>query len=46
MDEVWSYELGNEAWEDVRQQDNGFGDAGADEIEGCGEYNNVEDIVY
>ena len=46
MDEVGCYQLGDEGGEDVCEEDDGLGDVGADEIEGCGEDDNVEDIVY
>jgi len=46
MDEVRSDELGEEGREDIGEEDGGLGDSRADEIEGCGEDNNIDDIVY
>lgn len=46
MDEVWGDELGEEGREDIGEEDRGLGDTGADEIERCGEDNNIDDIVY
>ena len=46
MDEVRSDEFGEEGGENVCKQNNGFGNAGADEILGCGEDDYVENVVY
>lgn len=45
MYEVGSDQLGEEGWEDVCKEDDAFGYGGADEIEGCGENDNVGDII-
>lgn len=45
MDKVWSDELCEEGWQDIGEEDDGFGREGADEIEGCGEDDHVEDVV-
>lgn len=46
MDKVRRYELGDERGKDVGEEDDGFGDAGTDEVECCGEDYYVEDVVY
>ena len=46
MDEVRRYELGDEGGEDVGEEDDGFRDAGTDEVECRGEDYYVENIIY
>ena len=46
MDEVGCDELGEEGGEDVGEEDGAGADGGADEVEGRGEDDYVEDIVY
>lgn len=45
MYEVRRAELRQEGRYHVAEEDNTFGDVGADEVEGCGEDDDVEDIV-
>lgn len=45
MDKVWGAELGQERGDNVGEENKAFGDGGADEVEGCGEDDNVEDII-
>lgn len=45
MYEVWGAELRQERGDDVAEEDDAFGDVGADEVEGGREDDNVEDIV-
>ena len=44
MDEVRGEELGYEGGDDVEEENEGFGKGGADEVEGGGEDEDVEDI--
>lgn len=46
MDEVWSGEFCNEGGYDVEEEDDCFWDCGTDEVEGAGEDDYVEDVVY
>jgi hypothetical protein len=43
--EVGRAELGQEGWYYICEKDDALGDVGADEVEGSGEDDNVEDIV-
>lgn len=46
MDEVWSNEFRGEGGHDIGEEDNALGDVGADEVEGGGEDDDIDDIVY
>jgi hypothetical protein len=46
VDEVGGDEFGEEGGEDVGEEDDAFGNIGADKVEGCGEDDYVEDVVY
>lgn len=46
MDVVGRCELDEEAGDYVGEEDGAFGDVGADEVEGGGEEEDVEDVVY
>jgi len=45
VDKVGGDELGEEGGDHVREEDDAFGDLGADEVEGGGKDDYVEDIV-
>ena len=45
MDEVWGSELYACAGDDVGEENDGFRNGGSDEVEGCGEDDDVEDVV-
>lgn len=46
VDGVGEEELGEEGGQDVEEEDEGFGEGRADEVEGGGEDDDVEDVVY
>jgi hypothetical protein len=45
VDEVWSYEFGEEGWEDICEKNDCLGYIWTDEIKGRREYDNVQNIV-
>lgn len=45
MDEVWSDELSPKRRDDIGEEHYALRDIGTNEVQGCGEENNVEDIV-
>lgn len=45
MDEVRGDQLSSERGDNIRQENDAFGDIWADEVERCGEEYHVEDIV-
>lgn len=45
MDKVWCHQFHEEGGDNVGEEDDGFGDGGANEIEGGGEDDYVEDVV-
>jgi hypothetical protein len=45
MDEVWRGQFCREGRDNVGQEDDAFWEAGADEVEGGGEDDDIEDVV-
>jgi hypothetical protein len=45
VDEIRGDQLGSEGGDYIRQEDDAFGDIRTDEVECCGEEDNVEDII-
>ena len=45
MNDVGDDDFGREAWDDGGKKDSRFGDGRAYEVEGCGEDDDIEDVV-
>jgi hypothetical protein len=45
VDEVWGDEFRDKGWDDIGEQDHAFRDCGTNEVEGCGEDDNVGNII-
>lgn len=46
VDEVGRHELYHERRGDVEEKDEGFGEGGPDEVQGGGEDDDIENVVY